>query len=111
MSKLLQLRYYVGEESSHDKGYGVAPGNIASMRVNVVDRFSEFQFAEGFYLINKNIIEIPELKKIVGESIWEEYWGQLAIRLIGPIPKEMKKTTKLLDLPFSENLIVPYALD
>lgn len=108
MSKLLQLRYYVGEESRHDKGYGIAPGNIHSMREDITNRFLDFKLGDCLYLINGSVLEIPKLEERSEDNYYNKGWGQLGIRIINQNQKSIKKTTKLLELPFSERLIVPY---
>ena len=102
---LFQVRYYYGEESSHDLGYGIAPGNMFAIQREIKEKLEQHKVEEGKYFSKGTLVEI--LHKPSGKLEGED-WGALCVRLISDSKKNIKIVTKKLNLPFEKEVIVDY---
>lgn len=96
---IFQVRYYNGEESSHDLGYGIAPGNLSSSQDEARKKYEKNKIEENKYLFKGVLIELldePSIRMKNGN------WGNLCMRLVSESKKDMKKIAKGLFLPFEK---------
>jgi len=110
----LQVRYYFGEESSHDLGFGVAYGNLSMTRYEVGDNFDLVDGRSDLYVGEEVLIEIPELLRENPTTIFE-YWchntGELGLRIIGRNVESLERCASTLKLPFLEKIVIPLILE
>lgn len=107
---LFQVRYYQGEESEHDIGFGIAPGNMFAIQREIKEKLEQHKVDEGKYLSKGTLVEIlhkPSGKIPLGD-IEVKDWGHLCVRLISDSEKSMKIVAKELNLPFDKGAIVDY---
>jgi hypothetical protein len=98
-----QIRYYNGEESSHDIGIGVAPFNIHNNKNEIRKNAKKYELMEGLYLQDSVIIKIHKENT--------PFSGNLEIKLIGETSKQLQKVAQNHNLPFSEKAVVEYYPD
>lgn len=97
---LLQIRYYNGEESSHDLGFGIAPVNLGARCGDIQNNYAENQINKNSYFVKNCILELYKTK---------DFSGDLEIRLIGESVQDLKKSAKFFKLPFLKEAVVPYS--
>lgn len=96
---LLQIRYYNGEEASHDIGIGMAPGNLIARCQEIEDRYIKNKIRDNLYHINRCTVESFETKS---------FSGDLGVRIIGSSLKDLENCTKNNKFPFCKEAVVPY---
>ena len=97
---LLQIRYYNGEEASHNLGFGVAPVNLGARYWNIENDYAENQINKNSYFVKNCILKLYKTK---------DFSGDLGIRLIGESAKGLEKSAKFLKLPFLKQAVIPYS--
>ncbi|MCK4552899.1 hypothetical protein KAT80_01725 [Candidatus Pacearchaeota archaeon] len=97
---LLQIRYYNGEESSHEFGFGVAPVNLGARCWDIENNYAENQINKNSYFVKNCILKLYKTK---------DFSGDLGVRLIGESVKGLEKSAKFLKLPFLKKAVVPYS--
>ena len=99
------MRYYFGEGSCHDLGFGVAPVNLYDAIWRVREHFKGLKIGDERYLIDGVIIDLYSKKRPQSmPEFWEEE-GCLGLKLIGTKPRKIKKVSQSLKLPFHKNAL------
>lgn len=73
------------------------------------EEFNESEIREGLYFIRGALIEIPYFEKDSCEGDYRNYEGKLGLRFIAPSQRNLKGIAKLLKLPFSKQVVLPYS--
>ncbi len=96
---LLEVRYYDGEESSHEVGFGIAPSNLYSTLSKVRKEYYENKIGKDAYFVSRCVVKLRNT---------EPFSGDLVMRIIGETIGDLKKCAKNFKMPFDKKFVFKY---